>query len=99
MFSEGGGAMVLTELRERVCEANLELHRHGIVLYTWGNVSGIDRERGAMVIKPSGVPYASLTPAKMVVVGLNDQVVEGDLNPSTDTRTHTVLYRAFPGIG
>ena len=91
--------MLLKELRERVCEANLELHRHGIVLYTWGNVSGIDRARGAIVIKPSGVPYASLTAAKMVVVGLNDEVVEGDLNPSTDTRTHTVLYRAFPGIG
>lgn len=91
--------MLLKELRERVCEANLELHRHGVVLYTWGNVSGIDRERGAIVIKPSGVPYAVLTPAKMVVVGLNDEVVEGDLNPSTDTRTHTVLYRAFAGIG
>jgi L-ribulose-5-phosphate 4-epimerase len=91
--------MLLKELRERVCEANLELHRHGIVLYTWGNVSGIDRERGAVVIKPSGVPYAALTPAKMVVVGLNGEVVEGELNPSTDTRTHTVLYRAFPDIG
>lgn len=91
--------MVLKDLRERVCEANLELHRHGIVLYTWGNVSGIDRERGAIVIKPSGVPYSALTPEKMVVVGLNNEVVEGDLNPSTDTRTHTVLYRAFPGIG
>ena len=90
---------MLQELRERVCEANLELHRRGIVLYTWGNVSGIDRARGAIVIKPSGVPYAALTPEKMVVVGLNDEVVEGELNPSTDTRTHTVLYRAFPGIG
>jgi L-ribulose-5-phosphate 4-epimerase len=91
--------MILKDLRERVCEANLELHRRGVVLYTWGNVSGIDRDRGAIVIKPSGVPYAALTAGKMVVVGLNDQVVEGDLNPSTDTRTHTVLYRAFPGIG
>jgi L-ribulose-5-phosphate 4-epimerase len=91
--------MLLKDLRERVCEANLELHRHAIVLYTWGNVSGIDRERGAIVIKPSGVPYEKLTAEKMVVVGLNDEVVEGDLNPSTDTRTHTVLYRAFPGIG
>ncbi len=91
--------MLLKELREAVCEANLELHRRGVVLYTWGNVSGIDRARGVIVIKPSGVPYAALTPDKMVVVGLNDDVVEGELNPSTDTRTHTVLYRAFPGIG
>ena len=91
--------MLLKELRERVCEANLELPRQGVVLYTWGNVSGIDRERGAVVIKPSGVSYSALTPAKMVVVGLNNEVIEGDFNPSTDTRTHTVLYRAFPGIG
>lgn len=91
--------MLLKELRERVCEANLELPRRGVVLYTWGNVSGIDRERGVIVIKPSGVPYEALTPAKLVVVGLNDEVVEGDHNPSTDTRTHTALYRAFAGIG
>jgi L-ribulose-5-phosphate 4-epimerase len=91
--------MQLRELREQVCEANLELPRRGVVLYTWGNVSGIDRERGVIVIKPSGVPYSELTPAKMVVVGLNDEVVEGELNPSTDTRTHTALYRAFHGIG
>jgi L-ribulose-5-phosphate 4-epimerase len=91
--------MSLKDLRERVCEANLELPRRGVVLYTWGNVSGIDREQGLVVIKPSGVPYDALTPAKMVVVDLNNFVVEGDFNPSTDTRTHTVLYRAFPGIG
>jgi len=91
--------MLLKELRERVCEANLELPRHGVVLYTWGNVSGIDRERDLVVIKPSGVPYSALTPAKMVVVGLDNAVVEGDGNPSTDTRTHTALYRAFKGIG
>lgn len=91
--------MNLAKLREAVCEANLELKRQGIVLYTWGNVSGIDRERGMVVIKPSGVPYEALTPDKLVVVDLDNRVVEGELNPSTDTRTHTVLYRAFPAIG
>jgi len=91
--------MLLKDLRERVCEANLELPRHGVVLYTWGNVSGIDRDGGLVVIKPSGVPYSALTPAKMIVVGLDNAVVEGDANPSTDTRTHTALYRAFQGIG
>ena len=91
--------MLLAELRESVCAANLELHRQGIVLYTWGNVSGIDRARGLVVIKPSGVAYADLTPATMVVVDLANTVVEGDLNPSTDTRTHTVLYKAFGKIG
>ena len=91
--------MLLEELRESVCEANLELHRQGIVLYTWGNVSGIDRARGLVVIKPSGVSYGDLTADKMVVVDLDNRVVEGDLNPSTDTRTHTVLYRAFGSIG
>jgi L-ribulose-5-phosphate 4-epimerase len=91
--------MLLQELRESVCEANLELHRQGIVLYTWGNVSGIDRGRGLVVIKPSGVSYGDLTAEKMVVVDLENRVVEGDLNPSTDTRTHTVLYRAFRSIG
>jgi len=90
---------MLRELREAVCEANLELDRKGVVVYTWGNVSGIDRERGLVVIKPSGVSYDKLTPAKMVVVDLNDKVVEGDLNPSTDTATHTILYKAFPSIG
>ena len=91
--------MLLPELRERVCEANLELQRQRIVLYTWGNVSGIDRERGLVVIKPSGVAYEDLTPARMVVVNLDNKVVDGDLSPSTDTRTHTVLYKAFGGIG
>lgn len=91
--------MLLRELREAVCEANLELDRKGVVVYTWGNVSGIDRERGLVVIKPSGVSYDKLTPDKMVVVDLDDKVVEGDLNPSTDTATHTVLYKAFPSIG
>ena len=91
--------MMLKDLRESVCEANLELDRRGIVLYTWGNVSGIDRDRGLIVIKPSGVSYADLTPDKMVVVDLDNVVVEGALNPSTDTATHTVLYKAFANIG
>ena len=90
---------MLEELRRTVCEANLELDRRGIVVHTWGNVSGIDRERGLVVIKPSGVAYADLTPDKMVVVDLDGKTVEGTLNPSTDTRTHVVLYRAFPTIG
>lgn len=91
--------MTLDHLREAVCEANLELNRRGIVLYTWGNVSGIDRERGLVVIKPSGVSYDAMRPEHMVVVDLDNTVVEGDLRPSSDTRTHTVLYRAFPRIG
>jgi L-ribulose-5-phosphate 4-epimerase len=91
--------MLLADLRASVCEANLELNRQGVVLYTWGNVSGIDRDRGLIVIKPSGVSYGDLTPEKMVVVDLDNNVVEGDLNPSTDTRTHVVLYKAFRGIG
>lgn len=91
--------MLLKELRERVCEANLELPRHHVVIYTWGNVSGIDRERGLVAIKPSGLSYDALTPAKIVVVDLDNNVVDGELNPSSDTRTHTRLYRAFPTIG
>lgn len=91
--------MLLKDLREAVCEANLELDRRGIILYTWGNVSGIDREKGLVVIKPSGVDYDALTPENMVVVDLENKVVEGDFNPSTDTRTHTRLYKAFPSIG
>lgn len=96
---EEDAMMSLAQLREAVCEANLELNRRGIVLYTWGNVSAIDRERGLVVIKPSGVPYEAMGPEHMVVVDLDDRVVEGTLNPSSDTRTHTVLYRAFPQIG
>jgi L-ribulose-5-phosphate 4-epimerase len=91
--------MLLKELREAVCEANLELNRRGVVLYTWGNVSGLDRERGLMVIKPSGVSYEEMRPEHMVVVDLDNAVVEGDLRPSSDTKTHTVLYKAFPHIG
>lgn len=91
--------MRLMELREKVCKANLELERRGIVVHTWGNVSGIDRDQGLVVIKPSGVAYEDLTPEKMVIVDLDGATVEGDLRPSTDTKTHLVLYRAFAGIG
>ncbi len=91
--------MTTSELRERVYRANLELPRRGLVLYTFGNASGIDRERGVFAIKPSGVPYDDLTPDMMVVLDLDCHVVEGTLNPSSDSRTHAVLYRAFPHIG
>ena len=91
--------MMLKELREAVYQANMELPKRGLVTYTWGNVSGIDRERGLMVIKPSGVEYEDLTPENMVVVDLENKVVEGDFNPSSDTKTHTELYKAFPALG
>ena len=90
---------MLEQLRQQVFDANLELPRRGLVLYTWGNVSGINRERGLVVIKPSGVAYDDLTPELLVVVDLDGRVVEGQLNPSSDTKTHLELYRAFPGIG
>ena len=93
-----GGAM-LEQLRAEVYEANLELVRRGLVLYTFGNASGISRERGLVVIKPSGVPYASMTPADMVATDLAGKVVEGSLRPSSDLDTHLALYRAFPAIG
>lgn len=90
---------MLEKLREEVYEANMELPRRGLVTYTWGNVSGIDRESGLFVIKPSGVDYDKLTPGDLVVVNLEGAVVEGDLNPSSDTATHLELYKAFPEIG
>ena len=90
---------MLEQLRQQVFDANLELPRRGLVLYTWGNVSGIDRERGLVVIKPSGVAYDDLTPELLVVVDLDGRVVEGQLNPSSDTKTHLELYQAFPDIG
>ena len=89
----------LKELKERVWEANMELPRRNLVIYTFGNASGIDRDRGVFAIKPSGIPYDSLTPDNMVVVDLDNNVVEGRYNPSSDTKTHTVLYRNFPSIG
>lgn len=90
---------MLEELKQAVYEANMELPRRGLVTYTWGNVSGIDRERGVFVIKPSGVSYEGLRPADLVVVDLTGKVVEGKLNPSSDTQTHLELYRAFPEVG
>ena len=77
----------------------MELPRRGLVTYTWGNVSGIDPEKGLVVIKPSGVSYEDLTPGKLVVISLDGKVVEGNLNPSSDTKTHLVLYKAFPRAG
>lgn len=91
---------MLKKLRKIVCEANLQLPKQGLVIYTWGNVSGIDRKKGLVVIKPSGVEYEDLTPDKMVVVDLmTGKTVEGELNPSSDTKTHLELYKAFPEIG
>ena len=90
---------MLEELKADVCRANLELVAHGLVTLTWGNVSGIDRERGVMAIKPSGVSYDALRPEHIVLVDLEGRVVEGALRPSSDTPTHLVLYRHFPGPG
>jgi len=91
--------MSFAALKQAAWEANMELNARGLVLYTWGNVSQIDRERGVLAIKPSGVPYERLTADDMVVVDLDNRRVEGTLNPSSDTRTHTHLYRHFPDIG
>lgn len=90
---------MLEELKEKVFKANLDLVKQGLVIFTWGNVSGIDRENGLMVIKPSGVSYDDMKASDMVVVDINTgKVVEGDLNPSSDTPTHIELYKAFPNI-
>ncbi len=91
---------MLEELKEKVYKANLALVKHGLVIFTWGNVSGIDRERGLVVIKPSGVSYDEMKASDMVVVSLADgKVVEGGLRPSSDTPTHLAIYRAFPKAG
>ena len=90
---------MLEKLKEDVCKANLQLPEYGLVTFTWGNVSGIDREKGLFVIKPSGVSYEELKPSDMVVIDMDGNKVEGDLNPSTDTLTHLELYKAFPEIG
>ncbi|OQP13515.1 L-ribulose-5-phosphate 4-epimerase [Geobacillus zalihae] len=90
---------MLEELKQAVLEANLQLPQYRLVTFTWGNVSGIDREYGLVVIKPSGVAYDKLTIDDMVVVNLNGDVVEGNLKPSSDTPTHLWLYKQFPGIG
>ena len=91
--------MLLENLRREVCAANLLLPKLALVNFTWGNVSGIDREKNLFVIKPSGVEYDKLTPENMVVVNLRGEVVEGDLRPSSDTLTHMVLYNEFANIG
>lgn len=90
---------MLEQLKKEVYEANMLLPKHGLVTFTWGNVSGIDRESGLFVIKPSGVDYEKLTPSDMVVMDLDGNQVEGSLNPSSDTKTHLVLYNRFPQLG
>lgn len=90
---------MLEELKKKVLKANLDLVKHGLVLFTWGNVSEIDRESGLVVIKPSGVSYDDMTADDMVVVDLNGNVVEGKLRPSSDTPTHIEFYKAFPDVG
>ena len=90
---------MLEALKQQVYEANMELPRQGLVTYTWGNVSGIDREKGLFVIKPSGVEYDELTPEMLVVMDLNGNKIEGELKPSSDTKTHLELYKAFSALG
>lgn len=90
---------MLEELKKLVCDANLLLPKYGLVTFTWGNVSGIDRDTGRVVIKPSGVEYDNMTPVDMVVVDLDGKVVEGKWKPSSDTATHVALYKAFPNVG
>lgn len=90
---------MLEELKKRVYEANMLLPKHGLVTFTWGNVSEIDRETGYFAIKPSGVDYDKLTPDDMVIVDLKGNKIEGKYNPSSDTATHVELYKAFPNIG
>ncbi|HBY70841.1 MAG TPA: L-ribulose-5-phosphate 4-epimerase, partial [Lachnospiraceae bacterium] len=90
---------MLEQLKKEVYDANMELQEKGMVIYTWGNVSGIDREKELVVIKPSGVDYDKMKPEDMVVVDLKGNVVEGNYKPSSDTATHLILYRAYPAIG
>ena len=91
---------MLEDLKKHVCEANLELVKRGVVIYTWGNVSGVDRDSNLVVIKPSGVNYDDMKPEDMVVVDLaTGDTVDGDYRPSSDTATHLELYRALPSIG
>jgi L-ribulose-5-phosphate 4-epimerase len=90
---------MLEALRSEVLEANLELVRRGLVLYTFGNASGVSRDHGLVVIKPSGVPYDKMTPADLVITDLDGKIIQGTLRPSSDLATHVALYRAFPGIG
>ena len=90
---------MLEQLKQEVYEANMALPAYGLVTFTWGNVSGIDRESGLFVIKPSGVEYEKLSPEDMVVMDLEGRRVEGRYNPSSDTATHIEIYRAFPEVG
>jgi len=90
---------MLEELKEIVCKANLELPKYGLITFTWGNVSGIDRQKGLVVIKPSGVSYDGMSAEDMVIVDLEGNVVEGKYKPSSDTPTHLALYKAFPALG
>lgn len=90
---------MLSELKERVFKANLDLVKHNLVIFTWGNASGIDRERGLVVIKPSGVGYEGMTSDQMVVIDMEGNVIEGNFRPSSDTPTHLALYKAFAHIG
>ena len=90
---------MLEQLKEQVCKANLDLVKHGLVIFTWGNVSAIDRETGLVVIKPSGVDYDDMKASDMVVVDLDGKIVEGSLRPSSDTATHLEIYKAFPEVG
>lgn len=90
---------MLEQLKQDVYEANMELNARGVVIFTWGNVSGIDRASGLVAIKPSGVDYETMTPEDMVIVDLDGNIVEGRLKPSSDTPTHLFLYRAFPKAG
>ncbi|ASB48798.1 L-ribulose-5-phosphate 4-epimerase [Alkalitalea saponilacus] len=90
---------MLEKLKQDVCKANLDLVKYGLVIFTWGNVSAIDRESGLVVIKPSGVEYDNMTDDQMVVLDLEGNIVEGNLRPSSDTPTHLELYKAFPEIG
>ena len=90
---------MLENLKQQVYKASLKLVEQGLVIYTWGNVSAIDRESGLVVIKPSGISYEEMVPADMVVIDLNGHIISGDLKPSTDTNTHLVLYQNFPLIG
>jgi len=90
---------MLKELKQQVWQANMDLQKHGLVVFTWGNASGIDRKKGLVVIKPSGVDYDQMQPEDMVVLDLEGNQVEGKLRPSSDTPTHLVLYRKFPAIG
>jgi L-ribulose-5-phosphate 4-epimerase len=90
---------MLEQLKKSVCRANLELQKQNLVIYSWGNVSSIDRKKGVIAIKPSGVPYEKLTPEKIVLLDLQGNVIEGKLRPSSDTLTHLELYRSFSDIG